>query len=140
MKRLLGAILFFAWTGGLDAQNTIGLPLIVNYGKTDFHGGAQTWDIKQDRRGLLYFANNEGLLTYDGTYWKVYPLPNRTIMRSLAIDKDGRIYAGGQGEMGFFSPDANGFLKYESLTDLIPKSYKEFADIWNIEIRVQGKS
>jgi hypothetical protein len=130
---LLGSWLF-CWPGSLDAQNTIGLPLIVNFGKTDFHGGAQTWDIKQDRRGLLYFANNEGLISYDGTYWKVYPLPNRTIMRSLAIDKDGRIYAGGQGEMGFFSPDANGFLKYESLTDLIPKSYKEFADIWNIEI------
>ncbi len=120
--------------GVLQAQNTIGLPLIVNYNKTDFHGGAQTWDIKQDRKGLLYFANNEGLLSYDGTYWKVYPLPNRTIMRSLAIDTNDRIYAGGQGEMGFFSPKGNGFLRYESLTGLLPKPYKEFADIWNIEL------
>ncbi|HTI10398.1 MAG TPA: triple tyrosine motif-containing protein [Puia sp.] len=116
------------------AQNTIGLPLIVNYGKTDFHGGAQTWDIKQDKRGLLYFANNEGLLTYDGTYWKIYPLPNRTILRSIAIDKNDRIYVGGQGEIGTFSPDGNGFLHYESLTGLLPQSHKEFADIWNIEI------
>jgi ligand-binding sensor domain-containing protein len=114
------------------SQNTIGLPLIVNYGKTDFHGGSQTWDIKQDRKGILYFANNEGLISYDGTYWKGYPLPNRTILRSIAIDKNDRIYVGGQGEIGFFSPDGNGFLHYTSLTGLLPGSHKEFADIWNI--------
>jgi Y_Y_Y domain len=136
MKQLLVilAVVLVVPLGNLSAQNTIGLPLIVNYAKTDFHGGAQTWDIRQDRNGLMYFANNEGLISYDGTYWKVYPLPNRTIMRSLAIGEDGRIFAGGQGEMGYFSSDGNGFLKYESLTDLIPKSYKEFADIWNIEV------
>ena len=134
MKLLLFGILFLGWSGWLHSQNTIGLPLIVNYGKMDFHGGAQTWDIQQDERGLLYFANNEGLISYDGTYWKVYPLPNRTIMRSLAIDKNDRIYAGGQGEIGFFSPDGNGFLRYESLTGLLPAAHKEFADIWNIEI------
>src|ERR1700749_915101 len=103
MKRSLVAGLFtclLALTAvGAQGQNTIGLPLIVNYSKTDFHGGAQTWDIKQDSRGLLYFANNEGLICYDGTYWKVYPLPNRTILRSIAIDKNDRIYAGGQGEI-----------------------------------------
>ena len=67
------------------AQNTIGLPLVINYSKTDFHGGAQTWDIKQDGNGIMYFANNEGLISFDGTYWKIYPLPNRTILRSMAI-------------------------------------------------------
>ena len=63
----------------LQAQNTIGLPVIINYSKLDFHGGSQTWDIKQDKNGLMYFANNEGLVSFDGTYWKIYPLPNRTI-------------------------------------------------------------
>ena len=134
MKIALLGVFILAVFEPLWAQNTIGLPLIVNYGKGDFHGGSQTWDIRQDKRGLLYFANNEGLLSYDGTYWKIYPLPNRTILRSLAIDKNDRIYAGGQGEMGYFSPGRNGFLHYESLTGLLPQSNKEFADIWNIEI------
>src|SRR5882757_7267921 len=127
MKFLLFGALFFFFFEPVKGQNTIGLPLIVNYGKTDFHGGAQTWDIKQDKRGLLYFANNEGLLSYDGTYWKVYPLPNRTILRSNAIDKNDRIYVGGQGEIGYFSADGNGFLRYTSLTGLLPQSHKEFA-------------
>jgi ligand-binding sensor domain-containing protein len=134
MKPALFCVLILAVFGPVWGQNTIGLPLIVNYGKADYHGGAQTWDIKQDKRGILYFANNEGLLSYDGTYWKGYPLPNRTIMRSLAIDKNDRIYVGGQGEMGYFSPQGNGFLHYESLTNLLPPASREFADIWNIEI------
>ena len=134
MKPLAFWTIFFMLAVVVKGQNTIGLPLIVNYGKMDYHGGAQTWDIKQDRQGLMYFANNEGLLCYDGTYWKNYPLPNHTILRSIAIDKDDRIYVGGQGEIGFFSPDANGFLRYESLIPLLPAAHRVFADIWHIEI------
>jgi ligand-binding sensor domain-containing protein len=134
MKLLLPVLFFLLLTTSGKGQNTIGLPLIVNYGKTDFHGGSQTWDIKQDQQGLMYFANNEGLITYDGSYWKIYPLPNHTILRSIVIDKDGKIYVGGQGEIGYFSPDKNGFLHYTSLIGLVPEIYKEFADIWHIEL------
>lgn len=116
------------------AQNTIGLPRIINYTKTDFHGGTQTWDIKQDSAGRLYFANNEGLLTYDGTFWKDYALPNKTIMRSLAVDEAGRIYAGGQGELGFFAPDKQGVLTYTSLLGKLPADQRSIADIWDIEV------
>ncbi|SEW32777.1 ligand-binding sensor domain-containing protein [Chitinophaga arvensicola] len=116
------------------AQNTIGLPQIINYSKSDFQAGTQTWDIEQDSRGMMYFANNEGMLTYDGSHWKAYPLPNRTIVRALAIDPSDRIYAGGQGEMGFFAPGPNGNLTFTSLKDLVPASQNKFADIWRIEI------
>jgi len=134
VKPLAILMLIFAICSSAAGQNTIGLPLIINYGKNDFHGGAQTWDIKQDHKGLMYFANNEGLISYDGTYWKNYPLPNATILRSIAIDRNDRIYAGGQGELGYFQADPKGFLQYVSLTGLLPRSNKSFADIWHIEI------
>ncbi|ULQ55224.1 hypothetical protein KJS94_11280 [Flavihumibacter rivuli] len=127
------AILFLLAVGVLG-QNTIGLPRIVNFSKTEFHGGAQTWDIRQDARGQMYFANNEGLITFDGAYWKLYPLPNKTIMRSLALDSMGRIYSGGQGEMGYFRADGRGVLKYTTLIDLLPANQRSFADIWDIEV------
>lgn len=116
------------------SQNTIGLPQIINFTKNDFKGGTQTWDIEQDKNGQMYFANNEGLITYDGTYWKTYPLPNKTILRSIAISSNGLIYAGGQGEMGFFSANQQGFLHYTSLIPLLPEKNRTFADIWDIEI------
>lgn len=93
----LWLFLFFAVTSlSASGQNTIGLPQLINYSKSDFQAGTQTWDIEQDSQGMMYFGNNEGMLTYDGSHWKAYPLPNRTIVRALAIDSTDRIYAGGR--------------------------------------------
>jgi len=137
MKRLLLAVFLAALLGPAKGQNTIGLPLIVNYNKVDFHGGAQTWDMAQDRRGMMYFANNEGLMSFDGTYWKIYPLPNGTIVRSITL-LDDRIYVGGQGELGYFQPDSAGALRYHSLVGLLPPGQRLFADVW--EVYVLGES
>lgn len=113
-------------------QNPIGLPDITHYEKTTYGAGTQNWAIQQDRNGILYFANNEGLLTFDGTYWKTYPIHNKTIVRSLAIAADHKIYIGAQGDFGYFSPSANGKLQYHSLIDKVPIKDKSFADIWDI--------
>ena len=114
------------------SQNTWGLPQIINYNKEDYHGGSQTWNISQDSTGKMYFANNEGLISFDGNYWKVYPLPNKTIVRSVAIGSNNRIFVGGQDEIGYFSPDIQGVLHYTSLKKIIPIQYKQFADVWKI--------
>ncbi len=118
----------------LFGQNPLGLPMVHNYGKGIFQGGSRTWDIKQDSRGVMYFANNEGLITFDGKYWKRHALPNHTIVRSIAIDKSNRIYVGGQGEFGYFEPNSNHELTYVSLKALLPKGHEQFADAWNTVI------
>jgi ligand-binding sensor domain-containing protein/DNA-binding CsgD family transcriptional regulator len=116
------------------AQNTIGLPEIVNYTKQAYRAGTQNWDIHQDRNGILYFANNSGLLTYNGHYWHLYPMPNETIVRSVQVDPSGRVYVGAQDEIGYFFPGPNGDLVYTSLKELIPAAARQFADIWDISI------
>ena len=116
-------------------QSTIGLPAIQNYKNTDYHAAIEIWDIAQGKNGVLYFANNDGLLSFDGSYWKLYPLPNKAAIKSLAIDDTGRIYVGGQDEIGYFFPDPNGFLTYHSLKNLLPKIAQQFADIWTIIIQ-----
>lgn len=126
--------LFLTWSSVGHAQNTIGIPRIINYSKESYRAGTQVWDITQDRSGRMYFANDEGLLTFDGHFWKLHPLPNKTNMRSIAITDDGRIYAGGQGELGYFSPAPNGRLHYTSLIPRLPAGERNFADIWDIEI------
>lgn len=80
----------------------------------------------------MYFANNEGLLSFDGNSWKTYPLPNKTNVRSLEIGPDNRIYIGAQDEIGYFSPNKNGVLVYTSLRYLIPEKERSFADVWDI--------
>ena len=116
-----------------NGQNTIGLPRIINYGTEDFQAATQSWDIQQDKNGVMYFANGAGLLIFDGSHWRLYRLPNKTIVRSLYISDDNKIYVGGQGEFGFFEPDANGSLHFVTLNPMVPKTYNQFADIWDIE-------
>jgi len=128
------SILVFVLLASLPllAQNTIGIPNIVNYSKQLYTAGSQNWNIAQDRNGIMYFANNDGLLSFDGSFWRKYPLPNKTIVRSVAVYNDNRIYVGGQGEIGFFAPGKTGELEYTSLNKLIPESQNNFADVWNI--------
>ncbi|MFT3824342.1 MAG: triple tyrosine motif-containing protein [Chitinophagaceae bacterium] len=114
------------------AQNTIGIPNIVNYQKQAYNAGSQNWNIAQGKSGIMYFANNSGLLAFDGAWWRNYSLPNKTIVRSLAIADEGRIYVGGQAEFGYFAPDQNSELTYTSLKSYLPSGENDFADIWNI--------
>ncbi|TAD90624.1 MAG: hypothetical protein EAY75_04300 [Bacteroidetes bacterium] len=97
-----------------------------------YSAGAQNWAFQQDESGTLYVANNEGLLTFNGAFWRVHPLPNSTILRSIAFGGGGRLFAGGQDEIGYYEPDAAGRLVYTSLLGLVPAQYRQFADIWHI--------
>ncbi|MGZ8536437.1 MAG: two-component regulator propeller domain-containing protein, partial [Flavitalea sp.] len=131
MKRFLLLLLFPL---SLFGQNTIGFPEVLNYSRQEYLGGLQNWDIKQDKNGLIYVANNEGLLSFDGKYWNLYPLPNKTIVRSVEIGSDQKIYVGGQDELGYFAPGENGHLVYHSLTAIIPKQDRSFGDAWDIVV------
>jgi ligand-binding sensor domain-containing protein len=134
MEKLASLVFAFAFlaASGVRSQSTIGLPAIRNYTSAESHAGVGTWDIAQDSLGRLYFANDGGLLTYDGAHWQHYALPNRAAIRSLAIDEAGRVYVGGADEIGFFSPGQGGVLRYHSLKEKLPAVAQQFADIWNI--------
>lgn len=130
-------LLFFLLSGfNLCAvgQDQIAIPQIVNYNNEQYKAGIQNWDLAQDKNGILYFGNNEGLLSFNGSFWNLMRLPNFTAVRSVEIDSKNRIFVGGQDEAGYFFPDENGVLKYHSIVHLIPEKYRKFADIWNIAI------
>jgi ligand-binding sensor domain-containing protein/DNA-binding CsgD family transcriptional regulator len=127
---VLKLLLFFAMQG--KGQSFIGQREIVNFSKQEYNGGTQNWAIKQDSKGRIYIANNEGLLVYNGTIWQLYPVPNNTILRSIEFGKDGKLYAGAQDEIGYFAPDPTGKLVYTSLKSLLSETEKTFADVWDI--------
>lgn len=114
------------------AQNTIALPDITNYTKKNYNAGPGNWAICQDKNGVIYVANEEGLLTFDGNFWKKYTSHNTGTIRSLALAPDGRLYIGSSGEIGYYKPDQNGVLKYTSLNNIIPEGEKDFTEVWNV--------
>jgi len=137
--RFLSFFYFLLLTSILWSQpNNIGIPFTTNYPNKIYQAGTQNWDIDQHPNGFMFFANNNGLLQYDGINWQLFPLKNKTIARSLHITEEGRIYVGGQGEFGFFESDDNGLLIFQSLVDLIPEPHNNFADVWRL-IEVEGK-
>ena len=134
MRRKFLVFLFIAFFySSLFCQNTIGLPEIINYSKLAYGAGAQNRQIRQDRNGIIYFANNDGVVSFDGKSWKIYPLPNKSIVRSIEFGPDNRLYVGGQDEFGYFLPDKKGQLNFYSLKHLIPKADNSFTDVWTIK-------
>ncbi|SDX98396.1 triple tyrosine motif-containing protein [Flavobacterium degerlachei] len=132
-KAVLGLLLC---TSCLFSQvKNIGLPDIRNYKRSDYKGGTQNWNIDQDKYGNLYFANNNGLLQFDGSSWKKYTFPNSASVRSLKIDDSGKIYVGGYNEFGYFEADTKGKLQYFSLSKFVNKETVKLIDfIWKIHI------
>lgn len=109
-------------------------PIVRNFTRSFYDAGTQNWAIAQDELGRMYFANNNGLLCFDGSRWSLSHLSNYTTVRSLHVDsRTGRIYAGGSEEFGyFFHDEETGKLSYHSLTETVEKPYRQFHEIWNI--------
>lgn len=120
-------------TREVDAQGAnLGVPPVMNFSRQVFGAGTQMWDIAQGNNGVMWFANNDGLLEFDGTHWRLYKTDNRTIVRSVRAGANGDIYVGAQGDFGYFSPDNSGKLAYHSLSDKLDNNH--FTDVWDIEI------
>jgi len=112
---------------------------ITNFTPEDYNDAmAFNWDIVQDKRGVMYFGNDEGILEYDGIKWKLYSVTNETAVQSLAIDENGRIYVGAINEFGYLKPNQLGELEYVSLLSEIDNTLRFFNEIRNICVSSDG--
>ncbi|MEL7002013.1 MAG: ATP-binding protein [Bacteroidota bacterium] len=76
----------------------------------------------------IYFANENGLLQYDGSKWKLYTIKDYQTVLSIAFGDDGLMYVGSSGELGYIRLEDG---EYTSLTSLLPDSI-EVGDLWQI--------
>lgn len=121
-------ILFFLMPFVVVAQE---LPPIVKYSPSLYGAGNQNWMITQDQNRFVFFANNEGLLEYNGSNWTLYPSPNETIIRSVKVI-DNKIYSGCFMEFGYWIRSSDGQLKYHSLSNKIKDKILDDEQFWNI--------
>lgn len=112
--------------------NAIFLPVVHNYLPQQYKGGNQNWSISQSDEGIIYIANNDGLLSFDGIDWDITYMPDHRIIRSVkAIGP--RIYIGSYEEFGYFEKDQYGHLRYTSLIPLLKNHTLNNDEIWTIE-------
>lgn len=133
-KGLLLGLYLLLFTFNSFGQGELYNAKVSIFTKSEYSAGTQNWDIERDNMGRLFIANNEGLLIYNGVTWELHPVPNKTIVRSIAMSNDGRLYVGAQDEFGYFKPDITGKFIFTSLKKQLPPSVSSFADVWNIEI------
>lgn len=127
MKKIITLVILFC-SLAITAQD---LPPILKYSPGTYAAGNQNWMISQDHLGYMYFANNEGLLEYNGSDWNLYPTPNETIMRSVKVIGN-RVYCGFYMDFGYWTRKPDGKLAYTSLTTKIRKQIKDDEQFWNI--------
>jgi signal transduction histidine kinase len=108
-----------------------GLPFIRNYPPQEYRASQQNWAIEQDRRGVMYFGNNDGLLEFDGINWRLIKLPG---VRSLAIDSTGRIFAGLENDLGYLEADNAGNWQFYSLKAKIPEIHRDINTVFKVYI------
>ncbi|WP_103027782.1 sensor histidine kinase [Salinibacter altiplanensis] len=119
-----------AQPAGLDER---GVPFpSEHYAPPEYGHSSQNWDVVEDDRGLMYFANSDGVLQYDGQRWRLIPTASGEFVRSLAADS--LVYVGEKGDFGYLEPDSVGVLRYTSLYDRIPKDERNFEDIWSTHV------
>lgn len=107
------------------------LPPIINYATNDYLAGNQNWNIAQGDKNIIYVANNNGLLQYNGAQWKLYPTPNGSIVRSVKCVAN-RVYTGFYMDFGYWEPDAKGILNYTSIVKESGLNVQEDEQFWEI--------
>jgi len=112
--------------------------MVTHYSRNLYAGGSQNWSIGMDKHGFVYAANNDGLMKYDGVRWKLYPMPSHTIVRSVFVSDDDRIYTGSNEEFGYWTTDLSKGLKYTSLVPLVKDFNLHNQEIWKI-VQSQNK-
>ena len=109
-----------------------GIPFVTKFSTKEYGGGIQNWAITQNREGLMYVANNFGLLEYDGTTWKKYSMPNAAKIRDVHVGKNGKIYVASQGDFGYYVPSQKGDLHFHSMADRLPTKTRGFDEAWRL--------
>ena len=106
----------------------------ISYNRNDFKSDSQFWSMCEDNDGLLIFGNNEGILIFDGEYWKKLSLPNNSSVRSLMVDEKGTIWVGGYNEIGVLKKDTYGNYNYNSLMEELNLKNNNLENQWQIHL------
>ncbi|MGE0077065.1 MAG: SpoIIE family protein phosphatase [Bacteroidales bacterium] len=128
MKKIVSCFIFilvFLFNYQDSISQDIGRYPIVNFHHREYRGHSQSWAITQDKRGLIYIANNVGVIEYDGSEWRHISI-NGALPRCLDVDERGRVWVGAQDEFGYLVADSSNNLVFHSLVQYLSEAYKPF--------------
>ena len=128
---ILGVLYSGSYVSGIQQLN----PVVRNYDKKEYKAANQIWSTASTSDGLTYFANNDGLLQFDGSNWRIYKMPGDLNVRSVFVDSNDRVYVGSYEEFGYWEKDEFGNLSYSSLSNQISEVQFHNDEIWRIIVQ-----
>lgn len=90
---------------------------IKNFTVDDYKASCQNWGLSVAADGVLYVANNMGLLTFDGNTWKHYETPDKAPINGVTYLND-TIYTVSDGSFGGWTRDNLGVMRYHKLNKI----------------------
>lgn len=117
-----------------------GLPFLTNFSQKTYQAHGQNYQVQQDQRGIIYVANNDGILEYDGISWRKITLPAQATPRSLAIGPPGTIYVGADDELGCLTvtDESRGIINYQSFSEKLPVAVKQLGSFGQTIVMPEG--
>ncbi|MCS6905374.1 MAG: GAF domain-containing protein [Bacteroidia bacterium] len=109
-----------------------------NFTRKEYNAHNQNFDIVQAPNNIIYVANKQGVLSFDGKHWQTIKGTENRLFYSVACAKDGSIYAGGDGEIGQIVYASTGQPYFQSLNNFIPPQHRNFLAVWSIHPYKEG--
>ncbi|MBL7852341.1 MAG: hypothetical protein JNN04_15665 [Cyclobacteriaceae bacterium] len=125
LRILVTLILIGVASAGVRAQS--GHYFLTHYNPGSDKINYLSYDIHQDKHGILYFANRTGVLQFDGRTWT--QIPARGAIYALAMNAAGELFACGSGGFGRLRLNERNQMEYESLSDSIADTRNVFAAV-----------
>jgi len=104
-------------------------PLVTVYSAEDIGQDAISWTTIEDSRHGLHFGANS-LVSFDGSHWRTDPADRAFALRGLDVDGDGRIWAAGNGELGWFASRGDGSWQFHSLVGRLADADRSIGEMW----------
>lgn len=115
-----------------SSQTFAFLPIVENFSYLDYNAGPENWDAVENDQGEILFANQYGVLVYDGYNWEMIDLGGQFHVRCFFKDlESGRIYLAGDDIIGYLEFNALDEPIFTSMADQLPPG-KRPSSIWQI--------
>ena len=116
-----------------------GMPPLRVFTARDTGVATMAWSAAQDPDGTLYFGCNT-VVSFDGDRWRAERMDPTYLVRGLDLGPDGRLWAGGVNQLGWFERSADGGLAYHSLMGKLPPGSPELGEVWRAYAEGAGRA
>ena len=104
---------------------------INNFGPNSYRAASDNYQGIESKNGTWYFANENGVLEYDGSRWELITIKDYSSVHALLETESGKMYVGGNNEFGYIEKDSLDSFAYTSLRHLVNMD-DPISEVWNI--------